>query len=85
MNKQWIPPMDNRTSGLFKIPVRPFITDTDTVIPQRHKVERNWLDKILRRQRMKTVWVSKRRIRRERIHAMFTQTINCRCSVVKTL
>lgn len=75
----WKPQVDNRTSGLFHIPARPFITDSDTTIPQREKVDRNWVDKLLRRQRMRTIWVSKRQIR---INAMFRKTINCRCAMV---
>lgn len=70
---------DQRTSGAF-VGVKPFFGDTDTKIPSREIVVKTWIDRLLRRQRMRTVWVSKRTVR---IRLMMRKTINCRCAMVK--
>lgn len=79
MNQRWNPTLDNRTRGEF-VGVKPFFTEIDTKVPMREAIEPTWLDRLLKRQRMQTVWVNKRFVR---MNAMMRRTINCRCAMVE--
>lgn len=78
MKQRWTPPMDGRTKGFVAID-KSFTPNVDTLVPQREKIDQTWIDKLLDRQRMKTVWVNKRQVT---VSAMLRRTINCRCAQV---